>query len=38
MNNLTCPECWALGWVTCFDTTRPHGTLGDVTPAEYEAA
>jgi putative transposase len=31
-------ELATLGWVTWFNTTRLHSTLGDVPPAEYEAA
>jgi putative transposase len=31
-------ELATLGWVTWFNTERLHGTLGDIPPAEYEAA
>jgi putative transposase len=31
-------ELATLGWVSWFNTTRLHTTLGDVPPAEYEAA
>ena len=31
-------ELATLGWVTWFNTTRLHSTLGDIPPAEYEAA
>ena len=31
-------ELATLGWVSWFNTTRLHTTLGDVPPVEYEAA
>jgi len=31
-------ELATLGWVTWFNNSRLHGTLGDIPPAEYEAA
>lgn len=31
-------ELATLAWVTWFNNTRLHGTLGDIPPAEYEAA
>jgi putative transposase len=31
-------ELATLGWVTWFNAERLHGTLGDIPPAEYEAA
>jgi putative transposase len=31
-------ELATLGWVSWFNTTRLHSTLGDVPPADYEAA
>jgi putative transposase len=31
-------ELATLSWVTWFNTTRLHGTLGDIPPAEYETA
>ena len=31
-------ELATLGWVHWFNTTRLHGSLGDIPPAEFEAA
>jgi putative transposase len=31
-------EIATLGWVHWFNTTRLHGALGDVSPAEFETA
>ena len=31
-------ELATLGWVSWFNSSRIHGTLGDLAPAEYEAA
>ena len=31
-------ELATLGWVDWFNNTRLHGSLGDIPPAEFEAA